>query len=47
MIDFALTSTFAELAALLVLASLAGFAGLTLRQPLVVSFIAVGIFAGP
>lgn len=47
MFDFVLHSTFAEVAALLVLASVAGFAGLALRQPLVVSFIAVGVVAGP
>ena len=29
------------------LASAVGFAGLLLRQPLIVSFIAVGILAGP
>jgi len=38
---------FYEIAALLVLASAVGFAGLLLRQPLIVSFIAVGILAGP
>ena len=38
---------FYEIAALLVLASVVGFAGLMLRQPLIVSFIAVGILAGP
>ncbi len=38
---------FYEIAALLVLAAGAGFAGLLLRQPLIVSFIAVGILAGP
>ncbi|QPH54967.1 cation:proton antiporter [Pontivivens ytuae] len=38
---------FYEIAALLVLAAAAGFVGLLLRQPLIVSFIAVGILAGP
>ena len=40
-------SIFNEVAALLVLAATAGFIGLLLRQPLIVSFIAVGIIAGP
>ncbi|MBM9593721.1 cation:proton antiporter [Rhodobacteraceae bacterium MCCB 386] len=40
-------SAFAEVAALLVLASGIGFVGLMLRQPLIVSFIAVGLLAGP
>lgn len=38
---------FYEIAALLILAAGAGFVGLMLRQPLIVSFIAVGIVAGP
>jgi len=38
---------FYEFAALLVLAAAVGFLGLMLRQPLIVSFIAVGIVAGP
>ena len=38
---------FYEIAALLVLAAGVGFVGLMLRQPLIVSFIAVGILAGP
>ena len=38
---------FYEIAALLVLAALTGFVGLLLRQPLIVSFIAVGVLAGP
>ena len=38
---------FYEFAALLVLAAGVGFLGLMLRQPLIVSFIAVGIVAGP
>lgn len=40
-------SPFNELTALIVLASIAGFAGLWLRQPMIVSFIAVGVLAGP
>tara|TARA_R110002110_G_scaffold409480_2_gene631866 strand:+ start:27415 stop:29106 length:1692 start_codon:yes stop_codon:yes gene_type:complete len=49
MIDMALihSSPFYEWAALLALAALAGFIGLQLRQPMVVSFIAVGVLAGP
>jgi Kef-type K+ transport system membrane component KefB len=38
---------FYEIAALLVLAAGVGFVGLLMRQPLIVSFIAVGILAGP
>ncbi len=38
---------FYEIAALLVLAAATGFVGLLLRQPLIVSFIAVGVLAGP
>lgn len=38
---------FNEIAALLVLAALVGFAGNLLRQPLIVAFIAVGLLAGP
>jgi Kef-type K+ transport system membrane component KefB len=40
-------SSFGEVAALLVLAAVTGFLGIILRQPLVVSFIAVGLIAGP
>ncbi len=40
-------TAFSEVAVLLVLASLIGFAGMLLRQPLIVSFIAVGLLAGP
>ncbi len=40
-------SPFAEMAALLVLAAVVGYVGLLLRQPLIVSFIAVGLLAGP
>ena len=42
-----LHSAFAEVATLLMLAAIVGFAGILLRQPLIVSFIAVGILAGP
>ena len=45
--DLMLHSAFAEVATLLMLAAVVGFAGLLLRQPLIVSFIAVGIMAGP
>jgi Kef-type K+ transport system membrane component KefB/Trk K+ transport system NAD-binding subunit len=38
---------FYEVATLLVLAAGVGFVGLLLRQPLIVSFIAVGVLAGP
>ncbi|MGF1639756.1 MAG: cation:proton antiporter [Rhodospirillales bacterium] len=40
-------SVFYEVAALLVLAAAVGLVGVLLRQPLIVSFIAVGILAGP
>jgi len=40
-------SPFAEIAVLLVLAAVVGFIGVMLRQPLIVSFIAVGLLAGP
>lgn len=40
-------SSFTEIAVLLVLAAFLGFIGLLLRQPLIVSFIAVGLIAGP
>lgn len=45
--DFILHSAFAEVATLLMLAAIIGSIGLVLRQPLIVSFIAVGIVAGP
>ncbi|MDY0195004.1 MAG: cation:proton antiporter [Sulfurovaceae bacterium] len=41
------TSPFYELTALVVLAAIFGFVGMLLRQPMIVSFIAVGILAGP
>ncbi|MEQ8661847.1 MAG: cation:proton antiporter, partial [Gammaproteobacteria bacterium] len=47
MIDAITQSAFGEVAALLVLAAVIGLVGLVLRQPLIVSFIAVGLLAGP
>ena len=38
---------FYEIAVLLVLAAAVGFVGMLLRQPLIVSFIVVGVLAGP
>jgi Kef-type K+ transport system membrane component KefB len=40
-------NVFYEIAALLILAAGVGFLGLMLRQPLIVSFIAVGVLTGP
>jgi Kef-type K+ transport system membrane component KefB len=40
-------SPFGEIAALLTIAAVIGFVGHWLRQPLIVSFIAVGLLAGP
>src|SRR6056297_3392878 len=45
--DVLVQSPFGEIAALLVLAAVTGFVGIILRQPLIVSFIAVGLIAGP
>lgn len=45
--EFLFSSVFAQVAALLMLAAAVGFVGNLLRQPLIVSFIAVGIVAGP
>jgi Kef-type K+ transport system membrane component KefB len=45
--DFLHASPFYELTALLALAAALGFVGMLLRQPMVVSFIAVGVLAGP
>jgi Kef-type K+ transport system membrane component KefB len=45
--DWIASSVFNEIAALLVLAAGVGIIGVLLRQPLIVSFIAVGIAAGP
>ena len=47
MIDTLLHSPFAEVAVLLVMAATIGLFGIVLRQPLIVSFIAVGLIAGP
>ena len=47
MTDIIAVSVFYEFAALLALAAGVGLLGLALRQPLIVSFIAVGILAGP
>jgi len=47
MLEAIVQSPFSEIAALLVLAAALGFLGLLLRQPLIVSFIAVGLLAGP
>lgn len=46
-LSFLHASPFYELTALLALAASAGFIGLMLRQPMIVSFIAVGVLAGP
>ena len=40
-------TSFAEVALLLVMAAAIGLVGILLRQPLIVSFIAVGLIAGP
>nr|WP_291055261.1 cation:proton antiporter [Hyphomonas sp.] len=45
--DALIHSPFAEIATLLALASAIGLVGIFLRQPLIVSFIAVGLLAGP
>lgn len=45
--DLIAQSPFIEITALLVLAACIGFVGIYLRQPLIVSFIAVGLLAGP
>ena len=47
MIELITQSSFVEIAALLVLAAAIGFLGVLLRQPLIVSFLAVGLIAGP
>lgn len=47
MLDIVSISVFYEIATLLVLAAAVGLVGVMLRQPLIVSFIAVGILAGP
>ena len=45
--DAILHTPFAEIAILLVMAAAIGLFGIILRQPLIVSFIAVGLLAGP
>jgi Kef-type K+ transport system membrane component KefB len=45
--DAILHTPFAEIAVLLVMAAAIGLFGILLRQPLIVSFIAVGLIAGP
>lgn len=40
-------SSFAEIAVLLVIAAVVGLVGIFLRQPLIVSFLAVGLVVGP
>jgi Kef-type K+ transport system membrane component KefB len=47
MMEAFIQSAFGEVATLLVMAAVIGFVGIILRQPLIVSFIAVGLFAGP
>ncbi|MEQ9568358.1 MAG: cation:proton antiporter, partial [Pseudomonadales bacterium] len=47
MIELITQSSFAEIAVLLVLAATVGFLGMLLRQPLIVSFLAVGLISGP
>jgi len=47
MLELVSTSVFYEVAALLVLAAAVGLVGVLLRQPLIVSLIAVGVLAGP
>jgi Kef-type K+ transport system membrane component KefB len=46
-VEWVTLSVFNEIATLLVLAAGVGFLGVALRQPLIVSFIIVGILAGP
>ncbi len=47
MLELITHSPFTEIAGLLVIAAVLGFIGVMLRQPLIVSFIAVGLIAGP
>jgi Kef-type K+ transport system membrane component KefB len=47
MLDLITQSPFVEIALLLVLAAGVGFVGIMLQQPLIVSFIAVGLLVGP
>ena len=46
-VDFIHQSPFYEIAALLALAACIGFVGHLLRQPMIVSFLAVGVLSGP
>ena len=46
-LSFIHAAPFYELTALVVLAGIVGFIGVLLRQPMIVSFIAVGVLAGP
>ena len=46
-LEYAKSSLFYQLAALLLLAGIAGFIGIRLKQPLIVIFIGVGLLAGP
>lgn len=46
-LNFIHMSPFYELTALIALAVIVGFLGLLLKQPMIVSFIAVGVLAGP
>lgn len=46
-LSFIHAAPFYELTALVVLAAVIGFCGVLLRQPMIVSFIAVGVVAGP
>jgi Kef-type K+ transport system membrane component KefB len=46
-LSFIHASPFYELTALITLAAVIGFIGVLLRQPMIVSFIAVGVLAGP
>lgn len=46
-LSFIHVTPFYELTALVVLSAIIGFIGVLLRQPMIVSFIAVGIIAGP
>lgn len=47
MVDMSTTPLFYQIAILLALAAGVGLIGVTLRQPLIVSYIAVGLIAGP
>ena len=46
-LSFIHATPFYELTALVVLAAAIGFGGVLLRQPMIVSFIAAGVLAGP